>query len=254
MKKILIILVVLLLLPSLLWYAAVPDNAITYLIASRAENLGLDVEVKNFHKGPLLNFAADAVSAEADGKRALAFEDVRGRLNPLSLFLFRLRISFKAKLARGSASGVYSYGLFSGRSRLAAELKDVQISELPPVKKPVMGNLGASVTFTGGPAGNGGPGGGRGSLIFSLKDLKHFPYGFKTANGVLDITPAGIRVKSVSLDSAEVYAKLKGDLQNGIYNIRLEITSANPNPLLSRYQVSPGYYVIPLSGRLRQLL
>ncbi|MDA8086840.1 MAG: type II secretion system protein GspN [Nitrospiraceae bacterium] len=249
-KTILIILAVIIILPVVLWYGAVPDSAIPYLIASRTGNLGLTVNVKNFRKGPFLNFAADSISAKADGKRVLVLEDVRGHINPFSLFLFRLGISFRAELARGSAKGVYAYGLFSGQSRLAAQLDGVQLDALPPIKKAVMGDLRANLTFIG------DQNGGRGSFIFSLKGLQHFPYGFKTANGVIDITPSDIHVKSVSLDSPDVYAKLKGNLQNGIYNIRLEITSTgpNPNPLLSQYQVSPGYYVIPLSGRLRQLL
>ena len=248
MKKILMILIVLLLLPSILWYAAVPDSAIPYLVASRTAGLGLQVKAKNFRKGPFLNFSADAISAGADGKPALVLEDVRGHMNPLSLFLLRLRTVFSARLAGGSVKGVYTYGLFSGQSRVRTEIENVRISELPLVKGSVSGDLGASLAFKG------DQNGGRGSLIFSLKDLQKFPYGFRSANGVIDITPGEIRAKSISLESEGVYAKLKGSLENGTYNINMEITSETPNPLLSRYQVSAGYYVIPLSGQLRQLL
>lgn len=249
-KLILVILAIAVFSPFVLWYAAVPDSAVAYLIASRTENMGLQVEMKNFHKGPFLNFSADSISAAANGKPVLVLDDVRGHINPLGLFLLRLSMPFKTGLARGDVQGVYTYGLFSGQSRLLADIEDVQISDLPPVKGSVSGSLQASVTFEGDQRG------GQGSFVFSLKNLSNFPYGFKNANGVLDITPAGIGVRSISLDSEEIYAKLKGNLENGVYNIRLEVTSSgsNPNPLLSRYQVSPGYYVIPLSGTLRQLL
>ena len=239
------------LLPVVFWYAAVPDSAIPGLIASRAGGPGYDVRVNNFHKGLLLSFSAASVTVGCGGRPALAFEGVRGRINPLGLLGLRLLVPFKAVLAGGTVRGRYAYGLFSGRSRVRAKVEGAQLSGLPLIKGS-RGTLRARLEYAG------GPGGMAGSLMFSAKDLRDFPYGFRNANGVVYLTPGGLKIKSISLDSGEMYAKLKGGIHNGQYNIRMEVTTPGPgetcrNPLLAPYRVSPGYYVIPLSGRFRQL-
>ncbi|MDA8388185.1 MAG: type II secretion system protein GspN [Nitrospiraceae bacterium] len=251
-QKILSAVAALVLLPFIFWYAAVPDSAIPGLISTRAANLGVDVRVNNFRKGPLLSFSADSIIASYGGRQAFDLEGVRGRINPLGLLGLRLLVPFKAVLARGSVRGRYAYGLFSGRSALAAKLENVQLGDLPhlPLIKGYAGSLGASLEYAEGPRG-----GAAGSLIFSAKDLRNVPYGFRTANGVIDIAPGTLRIKSISLDSADMYAKLKGRIEKGVYDMRLEMTSAGGtgDPLLRPYMISPGYYVIPFSGRLLQL-
>ncbi len=246
-KKIIIILAVIIALPMFLWYAAVPDSSIGYLLASRPVGPGLSIEATNFHKGLFFSFGADAVSAKNGGKVALILKDVHGRINPLALLLFRLNVPFRASLAGGTARGFFDYSFFSGQKKLRVRFDSVQIGELPPLKRSVSGVLNANLAFSGD----------KGNFLFTLDSLGNFPYGFRSANGVARLTGTEINIGSVSLDSPDTYAKLKGqaNLENGSYNLRLEITKQGaPDPLLTPYQQSPGYYVIPLSGDFRQLL
>ncbi len=247
-KKILIILAVLVALPMLIWYAAVPNSSIGYILASHPAGQGFDIKAMNFHKGLFFSFGADAVSVKNGGKQALVLSDVRGRINPLALLLLRLEIPFRTRLAGGKASGLFDYGLISGQKKLRVRFDRVQIGDLPPVKGSVSGLLDANLTFSGD----------KGSFFFTMDSLGNFPYGFRSANGIAGISGSELSIGSVSFEAPDTYAKVKGnaDLESGSYSFRLEITTqgANPNPLLSPYQQSPGYYVVPLSGNLRQLL
>ena len=247
-KAVLIILAAVIALPALVWYAAVPDSSVEYLLASNPAGQGLGMEATNFHKGFFFSFGADALSVKSGGKAAVVLGDVRGRINPLALLLFRLDVPFRASLAGGTASGFFDYGFFSGKKKLIVRFNGVQIGDLPPVKGSVSGILNANLVFSGE----------KGNFLFTLDNLGNFPYGFKSANGVAGIMRMEINIESVSLDSPDTYAKVKGkaNLENGAYNLRLEVTKQgqNPDPLLSPYQQSPGYYVVPLSGNLRQLL
>ena len=246
-KKILAALAVIVILPAILWYAAVPDSSIGYLLASHPVGPGLVIKLTDFHKGLFFSFGAGSVSVESGGKKAVAFNDVRGHINPLDLLLFRIGVSFNARLAGGAARGFFNYGFFSGKKKLKVRLDGVRIGKLPPVKKTVSGTLDARLVFSGD----------KGNLLFTMGNLGHFPYGFKSANGVAGITRTEISIGSASFESPGTYAKVKGsaNLENGSYNLRLEVTKQGaPDPLLAPYRQSPGYYVIPLSGNLRQLL
>lgn len=240
--------------PVILWYAAVPNSAIPAIIASHAAGHGAEVRMSNFKKGPLLSFSADSVTVGYPGGSVLTLKRVRGRVNLLGLLELRLLVHFRAKLSGGAMSGQYAYSLFSGRGRLRAKVRGARLSGFQIIKG-ADGECMAQIEFF-----SGGPGRISGSLMFSANDLRNFPYGFKTANGLVNITPDGLGIKSISLDSGQMYADVKGIVRGWTYNIRMDVsmekgtagegTGQNPvQTLLSPYRVSPGYYVIPLSGK-----
>ncbi len=247
-KKFVIIIASVIALPMLIWYAAVPDSAVQGLLASRTADNGLGIETTNFHKGLFFSFGADGVSVKIVGKEALVFNDLHGRINPLALFLFRLHVPLRARLAQGTVNAVFDYGLISGQKKLQARFDGVQIGALPPVKRSVSGLFNANLVFLFSA--------GKGNLLFTMDRLGNFPYGFKSANGAIGITRSDVSIESVSLEAPDTYAKVKGsgNLENGSYNLSLEITrqGGNPEPALGPFEKSPGYYVIPLSGRLKQ--
>jgi hypothetical protein len=66
-----------------------------------------------------------------------------------------------------------------------------------------------------------------------------------------------IDVASVSLEGPNIFARLRGTIRNNFMDLRMEVMPEKvflENPLLlsqvDRYQVSPGYYVIPVKGPL----
>jgi hypothetical protein len=81
---------------------------------------------------------------------------------------------------------------------------------------------------------------------------------FHRIQGSFSITSNRIELESVSLEGDKGYARLKGNITNGVARLKLEIMpeaarlSSLETMLITKYFVSPGYYVVPLEGSLRQ--
>ena len=80
---------------------------------------------------------------------------------------------------------------------------------------------------------------------------------FRTINGSVDIDRNNIHLVSVSLEGQNIFARLGGDIKDGVMDLRMEVMPQKvflENPLflsrIARYQVSPGYYLIPIKGPL----
>jgi hypothetical protein len=80
---------------------------------------------------------------------------------------------------------------------------------------------------------------------------------FNTIKGSLDIEGNTFDLASVSLEGRHIFARLKGVIKDNVMDLRMEVMpqkSFLENPLflsqVDRYQVSPGYYVIPVKGNL----
>ena len=65
-----------------------------------------------------------------------------------------------------------------------------------------------------------------------------------------------IKIPSISLEGDKGYARIKGDITDGFMNLILELMPSTDelqpieSMLISKYQISPGYYVIPIEGPL----
>jgi hypothetical protein len=99
---------------------------------------------------------------------------------------------------------------------------------------------------------------GNGNFTFRLREISGLPVGFSNASGIAEISGGALHLKSVSLEGEGVYGKLKGTIRGGAYELTAEVMPEPGSPAgaalaeyYSRYEASPGYYVIPLSGRLR---
>ncbi|MDA8168524.1 MAG: type II secretion system protein GspN [Nitrospiraceae bacterium] len=230
----------------LFWYAAVPDAIVPQMISNRVGDLGVSVEAQGFHKGLFLNFSADTLDIKYGGKLAVRLDNLQGHISPLSLLLLKVRMPFHSGVSGGDIDGVFAYGLLSGKKDIKTLISNVQVGRIPAVKDRLQGILNARLEFAGE----------RGQFVYKMEGMKGFPYDFTSSNGVLDLSMKDIRIKSVSLDSDWAYARMKGSITGGFYDLKTEVMphSASYNYMLAQYEVSPGYYVIPASGRLQELL
>lgn len=237
----------LLALPPLLWYVAIPDPLIPRLIAAQAEKLGVAAEIRGFKKGPLLDFRAKGLVIKNGGAELLSIEGISGRINPLKLPALTLNVLFSGSACRGSVRGEFFFaaGLASGRKKVNAHLEEMRIEDIPPLAQAgVKGVLEGNLLLEGK----------RGTFIFKIAQMEGFPLDFKSSNGVLELAPEAVVLRSVSLEGDGLYARLKGRIKGGLYELTAELMPQKEIrglALMRRYEASPGYYVIPLSGSLR---
>jgi type II secretion system protein N len=80
---------------------------------------------------------------------------------------------------------------------------------------------------------------------------------FTGARGAMTVDGSTLRVQSFALEGEGIYARLRGDITAGRMNLTMELMPEKSFRdqnlvfmLLTKYQVSPGYYSIPLNGPL----
>lgn len=235
-------------LPLLVWVFAVPGGTLPGLLKDQAQAAGLDAELSGFKKDLFFGFGADSLTLKGpDGAVLIKAEDISGRIDPFSLLLLKLRIPFEARAAGGLVNGSFEIGLFS-KSGLRAGFNGLKVEEIPPLARY------ASHGLLSGDLSEGGEGGmGPGTLKFIASGITGAPLDLESANGVAVVNGNAIEVKSLSLQGEKIYVRIKGLIRGGSYNLTAEVMPEGPSEydaLLANYRVSPGYYVMPLNGRL----
>lgn len=245
-----------LLLLAGVWLIVLPETYLGDLIGSSLQRPDLQVEMSGFRKGLFYDLSANRMSVVKDGKELLAVENVRGRINPLSLFLLRFDMHFSASLGNGVISG--RANLVRGRRNILVTVRDAELNAVP-----FFGLLG--INGSGMLSGTAGMDDKSGEVRFDIADAKfgsgtfggiavplHF---FRSARGALSLTGGNVSVTSFALEGADIYARIKGQISAGKMNLTMEVMPKpaflEKNPaiaLLERYKVSPGYYAIPVSG------
>jgi type II secretion system protein N len=250
MKKWLLAAVLALLMgPPVLWLFAIPDSLISGVVEREAQKQGLSVKVNGFGKGILLSFKADDVVISQKGTELVKVENLKGRISPFSLFLLKAKIPFKGIISEGVLTGEATLRLSS--QDISAKIENVKTAGVPVLSGVAQGDLSADLKIENG----------KGVMTFILKDISRAPLSIKEANGIFEISGEEINLKSVSMEGENLNAKLKGSIANGFYRLTAEImprgSGIPENELLkyslAQYEVSPGYYVRPLTGELREL-
>jgi len=234
--------------PPLLWFFAVPDSLITGMIEREASKMGTEVKVEGFEKGLFFTFKADTISVLREGVELLGIDRLKGRINPLSLFLLKVDIPFEGTVSQGIIKGEIALKL-TGRF-VSASIENIDTAGVPVLAGVAHGTLSGDLRMKNG----------SGTMNFTLKEISRAPLAIKDANGLLAIAGGEITLKSVSMEGENINAKLKGSIINGAYRLTAEVMprgSGTETELLkyslARHEVSPGYYVIPLSGEIEGL-
>lgn len=235
----------------LIWLFAVPEDLIQEKIEGAISNAGqgnISASMTGFRKGFFISVYADSLEIKIDNTPALTITDLTGRLNPGELIKARFIFSVKGNIGTGRLNGLLKYPADAEIQIDSSELSAVSYLSSLGVKGD--GHLSGNISLKDNSA----------KITFQVPDLAvqesaimvPFVDTFHKAQGVLSVTGNIVKFESVSLEGEKGYARLKGDITNGVKNLSLELMpvmdrlNSLESMLIAKYLVSPGYYVVPV--------
>lgn len=241
-----------------LWLIAISEGLLIDLIENSLKGAPLSVEITDLRKGLFYNFKSQRVTLKRSGKTLLSIENAAGNIHPFSLFLMKIALSFNGAISGGEIQG--KVDLMKGRHRVNVHIENAKIEGIPLFE--VMG-LRERGTLSGELKIEDG----FGDLRFSIKDAK-FERGsfsgvmipldmFDNAKGAMAIHGDLIKIVSFSLEGKGIYARIKGNITGNVVDLTIEIMRDSSLKgktylfsMIEHYNVSPGYYMIPIKSRL----
>lgn len=249
-----------------LWHVVIPASLITDTMENALNGDYLYLKAEELKKGAFYNFSAARVilmKKEGGGTAdypLLVFENVKGRFEFLSLFVFQPQFSFAGRMGVGEVRGKLR---LTGTDTLKIEGKDISIRGIPLFEP--LGVYGDGIL-----SGNLLVRNNTGDLKFSVRDVQLVPASlggislpldlFHEIKGAITLRNDTAEVLSFAMTGEGIYARVKGSIRRADVNLTLELMTdssfvAEPffRFLLERYKVSPGYAVIPLHGLIPRL-
>lgn len=241
-----------------IWSIVISEDLLASLIEDSLRGSGMGADIAGLKKGLFYNFSSARLTLKKSGNPVISVDNIAGRVNPLSLLLRRLTLRFNGEAGGGGING--SFDLLGGKGLLYVAIEGAEMEGIPFF--PLIGLRGRGVISGAVTMENGA-----GEAKFTVKDtvLESGSFGgitlplnmFNNARGAMTFKPGMIRVVSFSLDGRDIYARLKGDIKGSSMDLTMELMPdkayIEKNPLflmLENYRVSPGYYSIPLTGKL----
>jgi type II secretion system protein N len=253
-KKILFIL--LLAIPVLfigIWIAVPPDT-VQGLLEDFGDGGPVTIQAEGFKKGLLYRFSAERLLIKHRQMPVVSFQNVSLRIDPSSLVALRMRSVLEGEIGGGKINGTLD--LAKKDTRVEIDMEGVRISEVPFFRKNGIEGSGIlSGTYTMIEE--------EGRLEFLVEDAQFEPVVltgktiplnfFHTVRGYIDVRNSTLEAVSVSFEGKDIYARMKGKVQDSLANLAIEVmpeAGIVKNPLFlhefRQYEVSPGYYVIPV--------
>ncbi|GMT46921.1 MAG: hypothetical protein IEMM0007_0487 [bacterium] len=261
LKKLIIVLLLLSLIVTGIWYAGIPDRWAAGRIEGLLQGGRIRTELIGFKKTPFFGFRIEEVRIMHNRRQLLSIDGVSGRIDPLSLLLFGVKVSFTGHLSGGTISGEAL--LKRDGIRAAIDVRSVRLEGLDLMAdSAIRGN--GSLDMTG------VMDRGEGNLYFEVKNmaLKDIRKGglyipmkfFNHMKGAGSFKGESLRIDAVSMEGDHIYARLRNCvLERGYFKGTLEVVAEPGLPddslvLPERYKQAPGYYAIPLKGKVRDIL
>lgn len=240
----------------LIWLVAIPDDSIKAFIENSISDSGkssIDASIKGLKKGIFFTVYAESLELSIDSTPALRVTDISSKINPLHLFKKQIAFSVRGKIGTGDVRGSFK---LPGKGTL--KIDRAEINAIPYLAYTALkgsGLISARLNL-------------KDELIdavfeISDADIRGSAMGiplpissFRKIQGALTLKENTINITSINLEGDRGYARLKGDITNGVMNLILELMpsagelNSVESMLISRYLVSPGYYVIPIRGKL----
>ncbi len=258
MKRLLIAGLVLVFLVFGLWIVAVPASLITNLVEGAMREGDLRLRVTELQKGLFYDFTCGSITLLKKDKPLLSVENIEGKINPLSLLLLKLDVSFDGDLSGGKVDG--SIDLFRGGDRVSVAVRNAGLEGMPFFSQlGIRGNgvLSGDISIKNA----------KGTATFSVADARFdqasiagiaVPLNvFTSALGAMTVGSKTLRIQSFALEGEGIYARLSGDISAGRMNLKMELMPEKNFKdqnvvfiMIKKYEVSPGYYSIPLTGPL----
>jgi type II secretion system protein N len=241
---------------SLAWLFVIPTNLIQERIEDAIASSGngeLSLSVTGLRKGIFLNLSADNLTLVLDQKPALEISDFRMNISPRHLPDFQLAFAINGEMGGGKVHGTLKLPLDGTIYIEQAELNDIPY--LKRVGIDIYGKMSSEISVKGDSV----------NAVFRIPDLNigdsaitviPLINSFRKMQGSLSLAGNNLKVDSVSLDGDKGYARLKGTITNGIMDLSLEMMpetrklNTMESMLIGKYIISPGYYVVPIKGRL----
>lgn len=240
----------------LIWLIALPDSLIKTAIEdsiSSHRKPNINASIKGLRKGIFFTVYADSLDLKIDRTTALRITDISSRINPLYLLKKQFAFSIKGKIGTGDIEG-----FFKLPDKGSLKIDRAEINAIPYLASAGLegnGLISADLNLTDNII----------DVIFKIPDadIQGLAMGmplpissFRKIQGALSVKENTITITSISLEGDRGYARLKGNITNGFMNLVLELMpsagklNSIESTLMSRYQISPGYYVISIKGPL----
>lgn len=257
MKKVFFLLIAVIIVIWGMWIAF-PVTAMESIIEDSINNQKAVIAVKGLKKGLFYRLYADNIVLKNAKSDLISLNSVLATIDPLRLMALRMDMSVYGRLGEGNFSGDASLSRKMVTMNLdfrEAQLRDLQFFAITGIRG--KGTISGRITMTDQ----------NGHVNFLVNNAELEPLVFQdvpaplncfhTINGSVDIERNSIHLVSVSLEGQNISARLRGDIKDGVMDLRMEVMPQKlflENPLflsqIGRYQVSPGYYLIPIKGPL----
>lgn len=258
MKKVFIIFFIA--IPAFVWgvWLAFPEQTLQSFLEKSVADKELSAGVEDLKKGFFYNLTIRRLTLLGRKGDLIYFRDLSCSIRPWSLAAMRLSMSFSGDISGGEMKG--KMDIVRNKLHIALDFRDAKIKDTPFLKI-------AGIEGDGSISGRFAMNDNTGYLEFFSKDV-HFERAvfagtsvplnyFQNVVGSLNIRGNEVRINSVTLEGNDIYARIKGDIKDAYFNIHLELMpgkSFTDSPLFlkafEKYEVSPGYYVMPVRGRL----
>jgi|Deesub1362A_J573_1020465.scaffolds.fasta_scaffold00721_3 type II secretion system protein N len=260
MIRILYLLIAIIASAILIWLIAIPEEVIEAGIQraiSEPLEEGLRVSINGLKKGPLFTVHMDSIRIEKDGEEIVEIKGLVSRLDSLDPLNRRLKLSLRGRIGDGGINGEVTFPVIRGTGQTGIfNITRVDLGSIPYLINRGLdgdGHLSAVIRISEEGV----------NIEFSVPDLEIRDPGifalplletFHHVQGAITIRDERIQIESIGLEGDKGYARLKGRIMGDSMNLRLELM---PYPekltqveamLISRYEVSPGYYEIPIKG------
>jgi len=242
-----------------IWYFAVPvsliKDSIEGSVSAQNSRDGTRVSTEGLRKGFFFTVYADSIDLQTGSAPPLSIKNITVRINPFYLL---------KKQAVFSANGTVGMGNINGSFRLPVSgeltVTNIGINAIPYLTslgikgegfisgKAVLKNNAIDVLFEIPDA----------ALQDAVINVPLPLSWFNKIQGVFSITGNAVRIDSMTFEGEKGFARLKGNINNGVMNLELELMPdagyfANEREplelaLIRQYQISPGYYLIPVKG------
>lgn len=241
-----------------IWHIAIPDTMILRLFNAALEEQGLSAEMTGTKKGFFFSFVSDRLNIQKNGVTLVSIENVRGKIDPLSPFSFRLSFFLSGHVGGGSMNT--RFDLLRSKKFLSVTINNAEIEDIPLLstvglegKGLLSGDLKVENDF--------------GELKFNINnaDIKSISFGgmpvplemFSEAKGFLSLNSDATEIKSLTLEGEGIFARAKGSIAGSAVRLDIELmperSFKEKNPifsLLEQYRKSPGYYFIPINNNI----
>jgi len=261
LKRLLFVLFTISFIVIAVWYAGIPDRWAAERIEGLLSGGRIRTELHGFKKTPLFGFKIEEVRIRHSRKGLLTIEGFSGRIDPLTLLLLGIRVSFTGRLSGGTVSGealLKRHGI-----RAAVGIRSVRLEELDLLAGSAVrgrGSLDMTVVMDKG----------EGEFYFEVRDMAledihrggvYMPMrSFNHMKGAGSFRGGRVGIDAVSMEGEHIYGRIRSCvLSKGYFEGSLEVAaepglSEDTLVLLEPYRRSRGYYIIPLKGKVRDIL